>query len=321
MVSHQRVHTADRPFTCVVCREKFKTKEGLLKHKWVHTDLKPLKCHDCSREFRVKASYEKHLVKCRKEIICLPEIYFEMPAEMGSEDTDKPPTTVRVLRSIGSSGIPTQSPFNLSPTHSEVVSVQNSVGKTLTESLTPAVHCGAFQFTTTESGEVQLSYPLLSSNEVVTESQDITLEGVTSQITSSGNIAQSIDVESFLQDEVVSNNAIMLSKDSSTDLMASRIHETVISECNDVVILNESAQSTDDESCNFINPSPAINIWMSTNGSVADNTINDTGANILIVSEQPLTEVGKALPMLSAGMVSPVVERMLNTPPPSEVSP
>lgn len=268
MISHQRVHTTERPFTCVICKENFKTKEVLLKHKWVHTGLKPLQCHHCGKEFRVKERYERHMVECHNEIVILPDIYIKMPAEMVCDGTENLTSSVRGTKSLGATNAQTEA-CHLSNNQSDLMSEKGSVGNSLTTGLDSVVPCGTLHLTSTDSGQMQLSYPLLSSDSNI-ESEGITLRSVTNQITSSGSVAQTIDVESLLQDDVVSTDAIMLSKDGNPDVLATGIHESIISDCNEVVILNKATKSNDDEFCSDIDPSSTINIWMSSEGSVVD---------------------------------------------------
>lgn len=255
------------------------------------------------------------MVKCHDEIISFPEIYFKMPADMMSDVTSKP--TVRVLRNLAASSTQPESTFHLRNDQSDEMSEKHSHEKNLTADLSSVVHCGTLHLTTTESGQMQLSYPLLSSHTNL-ESEDITLGNVASQITCSNSVAQTIDVDSLLQDDVVSTGAIMLSKDSNADVLAASIHESVIRDCSEVVIIDKNTKSNEFNS--GIDPSSAINIWMSGEGSVTDDPNNDERTNVLIVSEQTITEAAKTLPMLSSGIVSPVVETiMLNTPSSSDV--
>lgn len=116
---------------------------------------------------------------------------------------------------------------------------------------------------------------------------------------------------------VPNSNAVVISRDSKADVLSSSIHETVISECKEVVILSEASESCVDELSSNIHPSSTIKIWMPNERSVAEDTDDDSdNRNILIVSDQTFTDSDQALPVLSSGLVSQeVVQTMiLDTP-------
>ncbi|XP_071548456.1 uncharacterized protein [Panulirus ornatus] len=330
MVSHQRVHTNDRPFTCVICKENFKTREGLLKHKWVHTGLKPLRCRHCSKEFRIKESYERHMLKCHGEVINVPEIYFEVPEEIILDEPSKnsSSSSVTVFKNIGDSDIPEASSIHISSNFSDKLLQKKTVSKNSEHDSVPIVHLvrniaqersSSLPLTSNDSGHVQLNYPLFSSNANVEENESITLGSLTNHISSGETGSQSVDVESFLHEEVSvpNSNAVVISRDSKADVLSSSIHETVISECKEVVILSEASESCVDELSSNIHPSSTIKIWMPNERSVAEDTDDDSdNRNILIVSDQTFTDSDQTLPVLSSGLVSQeVVQTMiLDTP-------
>ncbi|CAL4099942.1 unnamed protein product, partial [Meganyctiphanes norvegica] len=88
-MNHLRVHSNERPFFCIICKNKFKSRESLMKHKWIHTGLKPLKCHHCDKEFRIKESFERHMSKSHGDNVQLPEIYFEISETSESESSSQ----------------------------------------------------------------------------------------------------------------------------------------------------------------------------------------------------------------------------------------
>ena len=58
---HAYVHTGDRPFTCTVCSQGFRTKWTLKKHGRTHTGEKPFSCADCNRAFSQRGSWRRHV--------------------------------------------------------------------------------------------------------------------------------------------------------------------------------------------------------------------------------------------------------------------
>ncbi|XP_078058197.1 uncharacterized protein LOC144483354 [Mustelus asterias] len=51
LLTHQRVHSAERPFTCSVCGKGFSHLSYLLKHQRVHTGERPFTCNVCGKGF------------------------------------------------------------------------------------------------------------------------------------------------------------------------------------------------------------------------------------------------------------------------------
>ncbi|XP_072049772.1 uncharacterized protein [Amphiura filiformis] len=59
---HQkRVHWPQKPFACLYCKLRFKSKPELLQHEIVHTVDKPHECPICSRRFKSKKYIQHHM--------------------------------------------------------------------------------------------------------------------------------------------------------------------------------------------------------------------------------------------------------------------
>ncbi|XP_046746761.1 zinc finger protein 724-like isoform X3 [Diprion similis] len=58
--AHFLTHSADKPYTCSQCPKAFKTPLQLKKHETVHTGAKPHQCAVCGRTFREKGTLREH---------------------------------------------------------------------------------------------------------------------------------------------------------------------------------------------------------------------------------------------------------------------
>ncbi|XP_076153602.1 uncharacterized protein LOC143136813 [Alosa pseudoharengus] len=61
LLSHQRVHSNERPFLCDDCGKSFLYKGALEQHRMTHSDERPFLCPHCGKAFKRQRSLNKHV--------------------------------------------------------------------------------------------------------------------------------------------------------------------------------------------------------------------------------------------------------------------
>ena len=60
LISHQKVHTEEKPFTCDICNKSFNHRGNLICHQRMHTGENLIPCDHCDKSFPERSGLIRH---------------------------------------------------------------------------------------------------------------------------------------------------------------------------------------------------------------------------------------------------------------------